>query len=394
MKFSHDQEHALERVRAWLSGEGELGSMTLGGLAGTGKTTLIHEIMSWQFCAIVAYTGKAAFVLRQKGVTEAQTIHRLIYTPNQVCKDCGQHMDVCERAREIWDETPIGDRIGTRCPAGGNKTRFVRVPDLSVDFIIVDEASMVSQRLYDDLESYGKKILYVGDHGQLEPIGSDPRLMRDPQIRLEVIHRQAADNPIVQFAHDVRRGWAPEWGRSDTDAGSVMVREGAPRDIHEYDAVLVGFNKTRVAVNDKVRERRGFHDPERPEVGERVICLRNDYDQGLFNGMQATVTDRTPSTISIVDDVGNEIEGIEVMWDQFGHEKTIPFDDLSREERRLAQFDYGYAMTVHKSQGSEWKRVCVLEQIAPMWSADRWRYTAATRAANDLCWCLPAGGRR
>lgn len=392
--FSPDQREALLRVREWLHDPLEL-ELTLGGLAGTGKTTLVREIMTWRSCSVVAFTGKAAFVLRTKGVIEAQTLHSLIYQPTTACKDCGYDVALCREIHENMIERRVQltadglspQEIDVRvplCPASGTKTRFLRAPAIPYSFVIVDEASMLNRRLVDDLRSYGSKILFVGDHGQLEPIGDDPGLMRDPQIRLEQIHRQAAENPIIPFAHTVRKGAYPRPGSSSTPG--VVVRHGAPGDLADFDVVLCGYNKTRVAVNARIRERRGFSSL-RPQPGERVICLRNAADYGIFNGMQATVTgiheDGGDDEISVVDDLGTDYQGLPVMWEQFGAERTFDYDE------RRTQWDFGYAMTTHKSQGSEWKRVCVLEQIARNWSASRWRYTAATRAAEELTWCLP-----
>lgn len=383
--ISPDQRHALDGVRAWLDDPTEQ-TLTLGGLAGTGKTTLIREIMGWRPCAIAALTGKAAFVLRTKGVEQACTLHSLIYQPQDACKDCGKSKEWCTElnlqahvtAYEQGQDTPKASAL---CPASGTKTRFLRVPAIAFGFVIVDEASMLNRRIVADLEAYRAKVLYVGDHGQLEPIGEDPRLMVDPQIRLEQIHRQADGSAIIHFAHRVRKGERP--GRScDGDDDEVLVQYGPPQNLAEFDVVLCGYNKTRVAVNARIRERRRFSGL-RPEVGERVICLRNDSELGIFNGMQATVMDLDDESIWIEDDVGNRIGSIPVMWEQFGQQKTLDRD------RDRAQFDFGYALTVHKSQGSEFKKVCVLEQIAHSWSAPRWRYTAATRASERLVWCLP-----
>lgn len=261
------------------------------------------------------------------------------------------------------------------------KTRFVKVPELDYDLIIVDEASMISARLLDDLESYGKKVLLVGDHGQLEPIGSNPKVMLHPDVRLEQIHRQAAGSSIIKFAHVLREGRNPaQWVGVDRE--SVHIRPGFPDDPAAFDVVICGFNKTRVRLNRQIREDRGFSG-SRPVEGEWVICLRNNHDMGVFNGQRFRVVGVKETaglhTLSLVDEDDAKFKDIPYAPEQFGREST----DLTI-NRSKCLFDWGYALTAHKSQGSEWDRVAVIEEIGQSWSAARWRYTASTRAAKEL----------
>lgn len=340
--LSPDQARALDEIEAWIKSRRK--RKTLGGYAGTGKTTLIREIIRRHDASVCAFTGKAASVLQSKGV-EASTMHRLLYRP-----------------------------IHT-----GGEVRFIKVDRLPTKLVIVDEASMVDKTLMRDLESFRAKVLYVGDHGQLEPVGDDPGLMHAPDIRLEQIHRQASDSPIIQFAHHVREGRAP---RSFGDEAQVLAR--APSSLLlQHDAVLCGYNKTRVDVNRRIREARGLSG-DVPAVGERVICLRNHREYGIFNGQQATVVSvrksgKTRLRMVVKDDMGVTSPEMICEARQFGAQST-----MKKAKYDLALWDWGYALTVHKSQGSEWPRVLVLEQIHPDWSADRWRYTASTRAAERL----------
>jgi len=193
--LSPDQARALEEIERWRTSSTK--RLTLGGYAGTGKTTLIRELINQHDASVCAFTGKAAFVLQSKGV-EATTMHRLLYRPVRV----------------------------------GGEVRFVKVQDLPTELVIVDEASMVDKVLMRDLESFPVKVLYVGDHGQLEPVGDDPGLMRDPDIRLEQIHRQASGSPIIQFAHHVREGHAPRSFGSEAElleraSGSLLLEHDA-----------------------------------------------------------------------------------------------------------------------------------------------------------------------
>lgn len=345
IELSEDQRAAVTSVAQWLA-LGVRQTYVLGGYAGTGKTTIIKEILDLVgSAAVCAPTGKAANVLRSKGVN-ATTLHKLIYQVE------------------------------------GHPPRFRKVKSLACSIVIVDEASMLSTGIVMDLESFGKKVLYVGDHGQLEPVGDDPGIMRSLDTRLERIHRQASGSPIIRFAHDLRVGVSPLESTHASPQTSVEVLRKIPDAVCDYDVVLCGFNHTRVAANAKIRRQLGFSG-QRPEVGERVICLQNSYALGVWNGMTGSVTDVGDEEISFLSDDGTPYAEVPVNWDQFGAEAK-----LTGYSRDVGLFDFGYCLTTHKAQGSEWGRVLVLDQVAPTWSASRWRYTAATRAASELTWVV------
>lgn len=378
MEYSPQQLEVIGRVLAWHRDEAAPKRLTLGGYAGTGKTTVIKAIVARvgeSLVSVAAYTGKAVFVLRSKGLT-ATTVHKLIYQPAERCASCSEFVAICaaNNTRRKASQEPM-------CPQAGTKIGWARVPKLDAKLIVIDEASMLSSRLMQDVESYGIKVLYVGDHGQLEPVGSDPKLMQAPDLRLEKIHRQAEGSSIIRFAHELRRGAPPQYFRSDAQ---VRIHHGTPSDLARFDVVLCGFNRARVAVNARVRERRGYRG-KLPNPGERVICLRNDAGRGLFNGMLATVMSMSDSgRMAVVDDAGNEYKDLQVQVDQFGRQRTLEPD---RDDDETTFWDYGYCLTVHKSQGSEWPNVCVLEQLSAIWSPSRWRYTAATRASATITYC-------
>lgn len=255
------------------------------------------------------------------------------------------------------------------------------------EIIIVDEASMVSSVLYNDLMSFNLPILFVGDHGQLEPIGDNPNLMADPEIRLEKIHRQAENNPILRLAAALReeREVPRRWASTD-GALTLDTREAFWNAVHNLDdyQFICGYNKTRHDVNKIVRSKRGF--TEVLHEGDVVICLKNNYDFMVFNGMQATVRKirkRRGKTIDMqIETEDGEMIEITCLKEQFGREVFKEHMD-----REVALFDYGYGITCHKSQGSEFDRVAVLEEVASMWERKRWTYTAATRARDVLLYC-------
>jgi exodeoxyribonuclease V len=226
--FSEDQQEVLDAVLAWRA-RGPRGAdlaLTLGGYAGTGKSTLVAFLAGeWAGVAVAALCGKAAHVLRSKGV-DAQTVHSLIYVPEQ----------------------------GARGPV-----RFRRRSALpGVGTLIIDEASMIGSELLADLHSFHIPIQFVGDHGQLEPIGASANLMADPHLRLETIHRQAASNPILRLAASFREG--REVQRWEDPAGRLSVLGRAEFDdlVSPEVQILCGFNETRRRVNAQVRRMLGL----------------------------------------------------------------------------------------------------------------------------------------
>ena len=358
MDWSKDQLEAMQQIHAWRSLETKP-YLTLGGYAGTGKTSIIAEMVEeLHKVAVCAFCGKAAQVLRQKGVP-ATTIHSLIYTP--------------------WEDAHGKIRYRRKQYLDGVKT------------IIVDEASMVDHLLFQDLMAFGLPILFVGDHGQLEPIGTNPGLMKEPDIKLEEIHRQEEKNPIIRLAAALREGRpTPYW---DDPNGRLLVcprRQQWPPDQEDWYAkngwqIICGFNETRHRVNAKHRKLLGHTGTLCP--GERVICLQNNKTLCLFNGQQMTVKDVGNAGHRYIEVTVETEEGRTVSFDclreQFG-KNTI--EDFRNE--RIVLLDYAYAVTCHKSQGSEYPCVVVLEEVANAWDRKRWAYTAATRAVEQLVYCL------
>jgi exodeoxyribonuclease V len=349
-----EQGRALESLLAGIRAGNPV--QTLGGYAGTGKTSLIRllraELRGWAVCA---FTGKAASVLRRKGV-DASTIHSLIYEP--------------------WEDPLTGD------------VKFLLREAIPHAGIIVDEASMVGRELYQDLGSFGLPLIYVGDHGQLEPVGSaDFNLMADPDHRLETVHRNAGE--IDRFAQWLRIGHpARKFPRESTGRVEFLSRrEIEDRSLwHRADSIICAFNKTRVGANNLVRERLGHAGPL-PGVGERVMCLRNARELGLYNGMQGVVTGvrREDSRTRIdFESAGQSYRSVPVLPEQFGMERTIPREPGDR--GGPIPFDFAYCITCHKAQGDEFGSVLVLEQRCSAWEHKRWAYTAASRARDKVFW--------
>jgi exodeoxyribonuclease-5 len=352
MQLTPEQKHVITELLKF-----EKPIQTLGGYAGTGKTTVIQNLRrflpTWAVCA---YTGKAANILRKKKIDDASTIHSLIYVPQK-------------------------DAAGNIVLDANGSPIFILNPDLSAEGIIVDEASMVSKDLYDDLKSFNKPLIFVGDHGQLEPIGSDVNLMKSPDFKLEQIHRNAGE--IAHFAEFVRKGFRPAaFEMRSSGKVQFISKFQADQYIANVDQVICAFNKTRVEINRKVRKEKGY-EKNWPNVGEKVMCLRNNKLAGLFNGMQGTVDQlfKTPKNKMTFISDGKHYD---ILFDptQFNKEKY----DFSMDRDDPNPFDFCYCITCHKSQGDEFDNVLVLEQKCDMWDHRRWTYTAASRAKVGLIW--------
>lgn len=346
MRLTPEQRNVIREILRFNKEE-----VTLGGRAGCGKTTVIkHLVDLLPGFAVCAYTGKATNVLKSKGVSKASTIHGLIYKP-YVDQDKHVYFDL----------------------AGS----------LDCEGIIVDEASMVGKTIYEDLRSFGKPLIFVGDHGQLEPIGDDFNLMRDPDYRLETIHRNAGE--IAHFAEYVRQGYKPASWEIRNGVGEKVrfLPKGAYKEAAgDVDQVICAYNKTRAEVNRSVRSLMGRG--PRPEEGDRVMCLRNKKQAGLFNGMQGHIERLSPSSMMTF---CSEESCFEVCYEPsvFGQVKY----EFDGDRDAPMPFDYSYCITAHKSQGSEYERVLVLEQKCDLWDHRRWAYTAASRAKSRLFWCDP-----
>jgi exodeoxyribonuclease-5 len=257
-----------------------------------------------------------------------------------------------------------------------------------IDLVIVDEASMVSDKIWKDLTKYGVPVLAVGDHGQLPPVKSEFNLMRDPEIKLETIVRQLAGSPIIKMSMLAReQGHIPfgEYGPGVVKVPHTQLGRVELDPDSEDQMLIVGYNKTRNAINEQLR--RQCNRSGEPQKGDVVICLRNDYERGVFNGMRGRVQEfdsaNPMAPWAEIEVFGEDFiyEGL-VSLDQFGQPKTG-----TEVNRRLGLWDYGYALTAHKAQGSEAQSVVVIEERMPSATDEyhaRWLYTAITRARTEL----------
>src|ERR1700678_1599392 len=326
-EWSSEQAGAIDQVGRWLK-HGEPQVFRLFGYAGVGKTTLARHIAEGARgeTAFAAFTGKAALVMRSKGCAGATTIHALIY-----------------RASEGAEGAP-------------NFTLNADGPASKAGLIVIDECSMVDAELARDLLSFGKPILVLGDPFQLPPVkGGGFFTEGAPDVMLTHIHRQAQDNPIIRCSEIVR-------SRGDLREGVYRATRVIPRaaldpaQVLGADQVLVGTNRTRRAYNQRMRDLKGFREPL-PVAGDRLVCLRNDRTKGLINGglwrvetLGGVKKDFVKMTLRSEDEGSRSTVKVAVLKAFFeGKEGELGFA-LRRESD---EFDYGYALTVHKAQGAK-----------------------------------------
>ncbi len=359
--FTPHQDAALTAVADWLKANRTRSSVfRLFGYAGTGKTTLAKHIAEAVDGKVLfaAFTGKAACVMRSKGCHGASTIHSLIY-----------------RTRESGEETPSFE-LWNEAPASKAK------------LIVIDECSMVDAELARDLMSFGVPLLVLGDPAQLPPIqGGGFFTDVVPDAMLTEVHRQAQDDPIVRLSMDIRAGN----GIAEGQYGATQVvrrDELDPKRVIDADQVLVGRNATRRAYNARLRQRRGFAEAL-PMAGDKLVCLRNNRRKGLFNGGLWMVKERPRTRRQILrmhlrpdEELGERTVKVSVRPECF----TGGIEELEWPQRKkYDEFDFGYVLTVHKAQGSQWDDVVLFDESRAFPdNRERWLYTGVTRAAKRL----------
>lgn len=415
------QAQAVDQVIAWYALPPALRPQVFRffGYAGTGKTTLAQHIvgrLDLQRVFYVAFSGKAADVLRRKGCEGAQTIHSLIYKP------VGTSAAELARLEALLEETedgPLADAIRAIIDEGVTADednpvfeRQADSPAATADLIIVDEASMVSDAVVDDLLSYGRPILALGDPAQLPPVKGEAGLIDgQPDVLLTELHRSAADSPVTRIATAVRSARESDWdlGIHCPDGDSGRYSSVSVGQLNDFDQVLCWKNATRWALIGHMRSQLGRFD-WRPVPGDRIMALVNSPNAGVLNGMQFVVlqVEECPEhsqklALIVQDEEGGERD-LTVWKDGF---KGLDGEKAAKRHGRskTAVVTYAQAITVHKSQGSQWDRVLVLDESRGLrgmtWhehlekgravagaeshlAARRWLYTAVTRAATQV----------
>lgn len=343
----------------------------LAGFAGCGKTTIAMAIA--QLCLgasnagsvrYVAPTGKAASRLRQKGCTGACTIHQFIYRPAGE-NDDGDPIFV---DKGVLDETP--------------------------HLVVMDESSMVGGYVEADLCARRLPIIALYDPGQVPPV-KDKQVftIERADICLTEIERNAGN--IVKASMFVRQGKRlppREYDDVSVKNSQTIDDEIFKRFLPETNVVICARNATRQKANRRARRLLGYKDVL-PEVGEKVVATANQHSHGVMNGEQAIVLDYKDLPEGMEDDDWPDMKMVNIRMLSTGFERWVLFNPVSFdsdfERMKAAQkcaggLDFGYALTVHKSQGSEWEEVLVYEESIPGVPYAQLMYTAITRAIRFM----------
>lgn len=365
----------------------------ISGYAGTGKSTLVKFIVAAlpninpdEDVIYTSFTGKATQVLQKKGNKNVSTLHKLLF-----------------------ESIPKPDGTFFRKP----------VEFIPYKIVIVDECSMVPKELLQRLIKYNVHIICLGDPGQLPPINKneDNHLLDHPHIFLDEIMRQEAESEIINLTMDIRAG--KPLARYQGKEVQVLNKDELTTGMLLWaDQIICAKNETRIALNNQMRDLLGRSGG--PQDGDKVICLKNNWDiysvndNPLVNGTIGYLKDSFSTYINLPRQITSDGQPkkLDILTANFISDTEEDYGILNMDKQLITtgvpgldwktsykmgrnwrfqdkipdQFTYGYAITCHKSQGSEWDNVLVIEEGFPFEKEEhkQWLYTAATRAAKKL----------
>lgn len=363
----------------------------ISGYAGTGKSTLVRFIIQAldvdeNDVCYCAFTGKAAEVLRKKGNKNACTLHKLLY-----------------------ESIPK--------PDGG----FIRKPKPSIGYkiVVVDEISMAPKTLINLLFTHDVYVICLGDPGQLPPIEKDEdnHLLDHPHVFLDEIMRQAQESEIIQLTMKIRNNESIDYydGKEVKIIPYSQLNTGV---LQWGDQILTATNAKRQTINNQMRQLLNY--PNHPVDGDKMICLKNYWEDfsvdgdPLINGTIGILQNSFQTWREIPRFVQSNIRKFDVLVGDLVVPETNDVYQMTEMDRQMIitgekccgwqlsyklgklrprygeivpkEFTYAYAITTHKSQGSEWPKVVVLEEKFPFDKVEhaRWLYTACTRSSEKL----------
>lgn len=376
MELTRKQEEGLKiAIDRYSNGEKYC---VVGGYAGVGKTFLVKFIISAlnispEDVCYVAYTGKAVSVLKENGCKNAMTAHKLLYKSYM-------------------------NRDGS----------FINVPrqilEKNYRVIVVDEISMLPNQMWELLMRHNAYVIALGDPGQLPPIGEDNHLLDHPHVFLDEIMRQAKESEIIRLTMKIRNGEPLSYYKGKEVR--VIPKSEICSGLYQWaDQIIAGKNVTKNIVNMQMRELLGFSGSL--VDGDKIICLRNNwniasnYEEPLVNGLIGIA--KNPKILSdqyirkkiSIDFYPNFLDDTEIFKDLKIDKKLLDTGEPSinrtnfkkfpkKIPQEIQQFDYAYCITCHKSQGSQYNKVLVLEEHLKTSNHKKWLYTAATRAKKKL----------
>lgn len=381
-ELTEDQKGAMKNIVTWYK-KSDRQIFILDGVAGSGKTTIL-KIISEDLgiednTMFASFTGKASLVMKSKGITNTSTIHKLIYMA--IPKNDGS----------------VDFRLKDRGELA------------SIKLIIIDESSMVSKEIIEDLLSFKVKILFVGDSNQLPPIGADKSMFDTPNFRMSEITRQSKESAIITLSQMVLNNQELRAGKYSKD---VRVLNNLNNDdiLLKADQILVSTNKARNFLNQKIRQLKGITSPY-PVIGDKIICKKNNWelynkknDIYLLNGLIGTVSSEPrEEDITYFDHSVNRTKFDSVFKFDFkvngfgeavfkdikcSYDHIMTGDTTYKQifNNKVEMINYGYAVTIHSFQGSSASKV--LFYANNLWGSDSMKkkllYTGITRSEKSL----------
>lgn len=416
-KFNEGQAVAIELAEKWYTARTQNNMYNkisqvfeITGPAGSGKTSIIYGLVERLGLDIkkdvlfLALVGQAAFVMRTKGLN-AQTIHSAIMAAHAVgVKDVEGKFVLDENGKNLtyteWT----------------SKSELALSEIKKMKLVVVDEGSMVTKDLRQHILNLGLPVIVLGDLDQLPPVFGEPAFLQQPDVKLTKVERQAGDSAILQLADMARNREEIPLGIYGAKNEGKVISQGEVTDkmLMDADIIICGTNKMRNIINSRVREIYGFKG-FLPNVGEKIVFRKNNWNaktlEGIpiTNGLQVTV-DKTYyenlaytakkeyDNLFVIDALPN-VPGVMCPFKQVKLDRDYFIQGCTSDKMNkmggYSKFskgekaEFGYAITCHMSQGSQYKKVLIFEEVLNYQLHHKWLYTAITRAVEEVILVKP-----
>ena len=396
MNFTDEQERIIQgAVNHIKSNEVDEQVYQIAGSAGTGKTTVLREIIRrseipMSRIAVMTFIGQAAIILRSKGIYNARTIHSQLYVTEEDY--------VYQNGQIVRD--PVYDKPVTKMYFRLKKS----LPD--IDLMIIDEAWTVPKKMKKDIESFGIKIIASGDHKQLPPVGDEPAYLVDGKIHfLTQIMRQGKGSQILLLADYLNKGYRVSPGYY----GEVLViedRDLTDEMIKYANIMICATNATRDTLNNHVRNDIFKLNQRLPAYGEKIICRKNNWNIevngiSLANGLIGSVINeispldidrkKKQFKVDFKPDMFNGVfRDLNCDYEYFIADSNARKFLKNNPYSKASKFEYAYAITTHLSQGAQYPSGIYFKEYFRKDIQSNLDYTGITRFSDFVIMVLPS----